>query len=84
MRIDLFLKAVGLMKTRMAAKRLCEIQKVLVEGKGVKPSHEVTAGQTLQIFLPAKELRVKILEIPTQKSVAKHDRARYVETEILG
>jgi ribosome-associated heat shock protein Hsp15 len=79
LRIDLFLKTVGLAKTRMAAKRLCEGQRILLDGLPVKPSREILAGEIIEIFLPTKNLRVKILEIPGQKSVAKHERSRYVE-----
>jgi ribosomal 50S subunit-recycling heat shock protein len=68
----------------MAAKRLCEGQKALVNGQPVKPSHEIQAGEELNLIFPMKEIRVKVLEIPVQKSVSKHDRPQYVQVEDLG
>jgi len=79
LRIDLFLKVVGLAKTRMGAKRLCEIQKILVNGHPVKPSHEILAGDALAISLPAKDLRLKVLKVPFGKSVSKKERVEFIE-----
>jgi ribosomal 50S subunit-recycling heat shock protein len=77
LRVDLFLKLMGITKTRMTAKRLCDGGKVLLDQKPLKPSVEILAGQTLEIFLPQREIRIKILEIPAGKSVAKQDRPRF-------
>jgi ribosomal 50S subunit-recycling heat shock protein len=70
---------VGLSKTRMAAKRLCEIQKILLNGKSIKPSQEVLAGDSLELFLPSKNLTVKILQIPAGKSLSKKERPEYIQ-----
>jgi len=67
----------GITKTRMGAKRLCDKEKVVLEGKGLKPSHELEGGETLKVLLPFKEMALKVLELPTVKSVAKADRSRY-------
>lgn len=77
MRADLFLKLMGVTKTRMAAKRLCDTGKVLLVGKAIKPSHELEGGETLEVLLPFKELTLRVLELPSGKSVAKADRPRY-------
>ena len=79
MRIDLFLKLIGLVKTRMIAKRLCDLGKVLLDAKSLKPSHEIVVGEILEVTLPQKKIQLKILEIPTGKSVARRDRAQYYE-----
>ena len=79
MRIDLFLKLMGIAKTRMIAKRMCEKAQVLLEGKPVKPSAEVKVGEILQILIPEREGKVQILEIPQTHSVAKHDRALFIK-----
>lgn len=77
LRVDLFLKLMGVTKTRMAAKRLCDMGKVLLSGKALKPSHEVEGGETLEVLLPSREMTLKVLEVPPGKSVAKADRGRY-------
>lgn len=77
MRVDLFLKLMGVSKTRMAAKRLCDTGKVFQAGKALKPAHELEGGETLDVLLPYKEIQLKVIEIPPGKSVAKADRAKY-------
>ena len=83
MRVDLYLKLMGITKTRMLAKRLCDQGKVRLGAKVLKPSQEVMAGEVLELFLPQKELRLTILEIPSLNSVAKSDRAQFGSVEII-
>ncbi len=82
MRVDLYLKLMGITKTRMAAKRLCDTGKVLVNDKTVKPSHEILAGDSLGLFLPQKEMKLKVLEVPSSKSVAKQERSQFMVLEV--
>ena len=77
MRIDLYLKLMGITKTRMAAKRLCDTGKVSQDGKGLKPSEDLEGGEKLFILLPFKEVRLTVVDIPPGKSVAKSDRPLY-------
>lgn len=77
MRVDLFLKLVGVAKTRMAAKRMCEAGLVRRGDKPLKPSEEVLPGQALDLALPEREGRLRILAIPPGKSVARKDRSLY-------
>lgn len=79
MRVDLFLKLMGVTKTRMAAKRLCDTGKVRLQAKPLKPSHEVINGDILDVFLPQKEVQIKVLEVPAGSSVAKRDRPQFFE-----
>src|ERR1700733_1413589 len=83
MRVDLYLKLMGITKTRMLAKRLCDQEKVFLGGMVIKPSQEVLAGETLEIFMPQKELKLKITEIPALKSVAKSERTQFGTVEII-
>jgi len=78
LRVDLFLKLMGIVKTRMAAKHLCDSGKVLRGGAPLKPSHQVLSGDVLELFLPRKEFRMKVLEVPPTHSVAKKDRLLYM------
>jgi len=73
----------GVTKTRMTAKRLCDGGNVLLHQKPVKPSQEIQGGETLDVILPQKEIRLKILEIPSGKSVAKSDRPQYIAVELV-
>ena len=82
MRVDLYLKLMGITKTRMLAKRLCDQGKVLLGSKAIKPSQEVLAGEILEIHLPQKELKLTIVEIPSLKFVAKSERAQFGSLEI--
>jgi ribosomal 50S subunit-recycling heat shock protein len=77
LRIDLYLKLVGQAKTRMAAKRLCDTGKVLLGGRTVKPSLDLQGGETLDLLFPFREVKLLVVEIPSSKSVAKSDRAKY-------
>jgi ribosomal 50S subunit-recycling heat shock protein len=83
MRVDLYLKLMGITKTRMLAKRLCDQSKVFLGSKAIKPSQEVLAGEILEIHLPQKELKLTILEIPSLKSVAKSERPQFGTVEII-
>jgi ribosomal 50S subunit-recycling heat shock protein len=67
----------GVTKTRMSAKHLCDKGKVLLSGRALKPSYELEGGETLDVLLPFKEMTLKVLEIPAGKSVSKTDRALY-------
>jgi len=81
LRIDLFLKTVGLFKTRAEAKRALETGRVLVAGRPVKPSHELSGGEDMLLKSPFQEVRVRVLAVPPNKSVARADRKKYVIVE---
>ena len=71
----------GITKTRMSAKHLCDLGKVTLDSKILKPSSDLEGGETLRIILPQKEIELKVLLIPPGKSVAKQDRALYCLVE---
>lgn len=71
------MKLVGVAKTRMAAKRMCEAGFVAREGKVLKPSEEVLPGQALDLTLPERPSRLRVLGIPQGKSLARKDRSQY-------
>ena len=73
----------GITKTRMIAKRLCDAGKVRLDQKSLKPSHEILGGEVLDIFFPQKEIQVKVLEIPAAKSVAKRERPRFFSLQSI-
>lgn len=79
MRVDLFLKLMGMTKTRMAAKRLCEQSTVFLGTQPLKPSHELKGGEEIKILLPRKETLLRVTGLPETKGVSKADRAKFVE-----
>jgi ribosomal 50S subunit-recycling heat shock protein len=79
LRVDLFLKLMGITKTRMAAKRLCEQGGVFIGPHPLKPSHELKGGEEIKILLPRREILLKVTALPGAKGVAKADRPKFVE-----
>ncbi len=83
MRVDLFLKLMGLVKTRMIAKRLCESGKVLVGSKTVEPSSDLQTGALVQVELPFKRVKGQVLGLPDSRSVSKKERPLYFRTDSI-
>lgn len=71
----------GVTKTRMTAKRLCDKGMVRINNETAKPSHEVLAGDNLEVLQPPKETKLKVLQIPTGKSVSKKERLEFMAVE---
>ena len=71
MRVDLYLKPMGVTKTRMAAKKLCDQLMVLLDRKILKPSQDLLGGEILEILIPEREHKLRVLALPTLKSVPK-------------
>ena len=60
-RVDRWLCAVRLVKTRPLATRLCEGGHVLVNGSPAKPSTKVRAGDRVEAFIADRERLVEVL-----------------------
>jgi ribosome-associated heat shock protein Hsp15 len=60
-RIDRWLCAVRLVKTRPLATRLCEAGHVLVNGLSAKPSTKVRAGDRVHAFIADRERVVEVV-----------------------
>ena len=60
-RIDRWLCAVRLVKTRPLATRLCEAGHVLVKGSPAKPSTKVRAGDRVEAFIADRERVVEVV-----------------------
>ena len=72
MRIDKFLKVSRILKRRTVAREACDGGKVIINGKEVKPSHPVKAGDVVEIDYASGVLKFKVVEI---KEVVKKDEA---------
>ncbi|MCD8309451.1 MAG: RNA-binding S4 domain-containing protein [Clostridia bacterium] len=72
MRIDKFLKVSRILKRRTVAQEACSAGKVVINGREVKPAHEVKEGDVVEILYASGTLKFKVLEI---KDYVKKDDA---------
>ena len=77
-RIDKFLWAVRVFKTRTEATEACKGNKVTVDGADVKPSREVKVGEVIQVRKGSVFYKYKVLA-PLEKRVGAKDVPRYAE-----
>ena len=71
MRIDKFLKVSRILKRRTLAQEACYKGKVSVNGKPVKPAHQIKVGDTVEITYTNGGLKFVIKEI--KETVKKDD-----------
>lgn len=84
MRVDLFLKLAGIIKTRSRAKRACDGGYVTVNGSPAKPASDVEAGDLLEVEGSRGRRRVvRIDRIPDSRQVSRRER-RKLYTELDG
>jgi ribosomal 50S subunit-recycling heat shock protein len=76
MRIDLLLKSLCLAKTRNQAHKGCEAGCIFINGKRVKPSAEVRAGDMIEIRYPRRVMLIEITDVPARQ-VARGACDRY-------
>lgn len=72
MRIDKFLKVSRILKRRTVAQEACTGGKVTINGREVKPSHAVTAGDVVEIAYASGTLKFRVCEV---KEIVKKDEA---------
>ena len=77
-RIDKFLWAIRVFKTRTEATEACKGSKITVNGADIKPSKEVKAGDVIQVRKGAVHYTFKMLA-PLEKRVGAKDVARFAE-----
>ena len=73
MRIDKFLKTARILKRRIVAQEACTAHKVLVNGKEVKPSHQIKVGDTVEITYLSGGIKFVVKQI---KETVKKDEAQ--------
>ena len=79
-RIDKWLFAVRLYKTRSQASEECRKGKVTIGGMNVKPSRELKVGETIQLRRPPITRSYKILALTESRMAAKLVPEFLVET----
>jgi len=70
-RIDKYLFAVRLYKTRSQASEECRKGKVTIGGMNVKPSRELKVGETIQLRRPPITRSYKVLALTESRMAAK-------------
>ncbi|MDP2888098.1 MAG: S4 domain-containing protein [Bacteroidota bacterium] len=81
-RIDKWLFAVRLYKTRSLASEECRKGKVTINSMNVKPSRELKVGETIQIRRPPITRSYKILALTENRMAAKLVPEFLVETTL--
>ena len=77
MRIDKYLKASRILKRRTVSKELAQNERIEINGRIVKPSHEVKVGDTVAITFGTRRLEIRVLSINEPKK--KQDAADMYE-----
>jgi len=75
-RIDDYLSTVFLIKRRTVAKEWILGGKVKLNGKRIKPAHDIKVGDKIEISYPRQNLIVEVTEVPV-KSVPKNMAEKY-------
>ena len=79
-RIDKYLWAVRLYKTRSLASEECKKGKVMINGMNVKPSRELKEGETIQLRRPPITRSYKVIALAENRMAAKIVPEFMVET----
>ncbi len=79
MRLDLFLKASRLIARRSLAQKFCDANLVKVNAAKAKSSREIKPNDEIEIKKGNRLTRIKVLQVPAQKQIAKHEAANLYE-----
>ena len=79
MRLDKFLKVSRIIKRRTVANDACDASKVVVNGRTVKASYQVSEGDIIEIKFGQKTLKAEVLSV---SEFAKKDEASAMYREI--
>ncbi len=77
MRIDKFLKVSRILKRRSLAADAANGGRVKINGKTVKPSHEIKIGDELEIGFNSGTVRFRVLDV--KETVRKEDAEKLYE-----
>jgi ribosomal 50S subunit-recycling heat shock protein len=76
MRLDLYLKASRLCPRRSIAQKLCDAGLVSVNNQRAKSAHAVKTGDEITIRIKDRLTTVRVIALPTTKSISKTEAAR--------
>jgi len=78
MRLDLFLKKTCVVKSRSAAKAVCDAGAARVNGRAAKGSQELRAGDVVALHFVQRDLELRVVDLP-HGNVAKRDAGKYFQ-----
>lgn len=78
-RVDAWIWAVRLIKTRSQAAEACRAGHVKINGSSVKPSQQVVPGDRLRLWKNHREFDVEVLETPRKRLGAPAARRCYTD-----
>lgn len=85
MRLDKFLKVSRVIKRRTVANEVASSQRVIVNGKAVKPSYEVKVGDIVEIRFGDKISKFEITHIPEVAGKNTPEMIKVLwEVEVIG
>lgn len=67
MRIDKYLKVSRILKRRTISKEMAENDRIMINGKVVKPSHEVLPGDLVTVTYGNRQLTIRVLSVEEVK-----------------
>lgn len=67
MRIDKYLKVSRILKRRTVSKEMAENDRIMINGKVVKPAHEVNPGDLVTVTYGRRQLTVRVLAVEEVK-----------------
>ncbi len=67
MRIDKWLKVSRILKRRTISQELAKNERVEINGKAVKPSHEVKVGDEVSVRFGSRKITVKVCSVEDVK-----------------
>ena len=78
MRIDTYLKLMGIFRTRSMSRKACRSGYVSMEGRKLKPSHTVKTGDIVDIVKPdGSTTSIEVLDVPETGQVSRKQRRDY-------
>jgi ribosomal 50S subunit-recycling heat shock protein len=77
LRLDTFLKRVGLIRQRTLAKQVCDRGAVSVDGKKAKAGKEVGIGRIIAVNLPDQRIELRVVDLPGRSYKRKASEAFY-------
>lgn len=78
-RIDVWVWAVRLMKTRSAASEACKAGHIKISGQPVKPSQQVVPGDTVRVWVDHREHVVEVTHTIRKRVGAAIARTCYID-----